>query len=849
MRPIIKTDADIIGGWGLVPALDGDLATVTPSPTDPTAPTATTDQQTQTATITAVVQQTLLPPPPPPNACITADGHSFSQAFYIWLLKLQQRVGGFSASPTNDAAVLAYDPYPRPTEPSHDLSFDTSPRPTPFMEWQVDPSPRPTNPEDLWPTPDVRQWVLAQHYPSDSLVVHKAGTETITGDKTFTGLVNADEVRFTAGITPANTLGTTYWDADSQTLATIVDVTNGVALQHGQEVMIRCVNKTGSIITDGQVVYVNDAQGNRPTAALAKADNITTSMCIGVATQNIAINAEGFVTTIGLVHGYDTRAFIDGQKMYLSNVTAGLLTPTVPVSPGYLVMVATALNSTVNGSIFVHPEHPIALDSTLTADTDLASPSQKAVKAYFASGAVPPTRTISTTAPLTGGGDLSANRTFAIPAATASVNGYATSTQITKLDGIATGAQVNVLESVSGTAPVVVGAVTAKSQAISMAAATAIVPGYLTAADWTTFNSKLTSALTSGFIFVGNASNVATGVAVTGDAAMSNAGVLGVNKTRLNVRNETGVTIASTRAVYVNGFNNLPLILLADNTDEAKHNVVGITIAPIAHQADGFIATSGQCDAETNAWAVGTELYVSSAGVLTSTEPTSGEVRHAAIVTVRANYPTGKLLVYNGMESAVRGVGVGSGITDRLGDSAGATVWSLHNYADAEVAKITSLGALTALTVAKTGGTAAQFLKADGTVDSTLYTALPTTTAVASATLTAGQWVNFHNVAGAKNCRPADMTDATKPAQGFVLAGFASAATATVYLYGINTVIPVGAYAAADVGKPVFLSTAGGTTLTPPTTTGNLLQQVGWVDAVGATVTVNFTNSSGIVRA
>ena len=328
MRPVIKTDADIIGGWGLVPALDGDLATVTPNPTDPTAPTATTDQQTQTAATTAIIQQTLLPPPPPPNACITADGHSFSQAFYIWLLKLQQRVGGFSASPTNDAAVLAYDPYPRPTEPSHDLSFDTSLRPTPFMEWQVDPSPRPTNPEDLWPAPDVRQWVLAQHYPSDSLVVHKAGTETITGDKTFTGLVNADEVRFTAGITPANTLGTTYWDADSQTLATIVDVTNGVALQHGQEVMIRCVNKTGSIITDGQVVYVNDAQGNRPTAALAKADNITTSMCIGVATQNIAINAEGFVTTIGLVHGYDTRAFIDGQKMYLSNVTAGLLTPT-----------------------------------------------------------------------------------------------------------------------------------------------------------------------------------------------------------------------------------------------------------------------------------------------------------------------------------------------------------------------------------------------------------------------------------------------------------------------------------------------------------------------------------------
>ena len=42
-------------------------------------------------------------------------------------------------------------------------------------------------------------------------------------------------------------------------------------------------------------------------------------------------------------------------------------------------------------------------------------------------GLVPTSRTISTTSPLTGGGDLSADRTIAIPAATASVNGYLTS--------------------------------------------------------------------------------------------------------------------------------------------------------------------------------------------------------------------------------------------------------------------------------------------------------------------------------------------------------------------------------------------------------------------------------------
>lgn len=42
-------------------------------------------------------------------------------------------------------------------------------------------------------------------------------------------------------------------------------------------------------------------------------------------------------------------------------------------------------------------------------------------------GGVPTSRTISTTSPLTGGGDLSANRTIAIPAANGSTNGYLTS--------------------------------------------------------------------------------------------------------------------------------------------------------------------------------------------------------------------------------------------------------------------------------------------------------------------------------------------------------------------------------------------------------------------------------------
>ena len=60
-----------------------------------------------------------------------------------------------------------------------------------------------------------------------------------------------------------------------------------------------------------------------------------------------------------------------------------------------------------------------------------------------------------------------------IPDATTSVRGLMLAADKAKLNGIATGAQVNVLESVSGTGPIVVAAVSAKSQAISLSLLTA----------------------------------------------------------------------------------------------------------------------------------------------------------------------------------------------------------------------------------------------------------------------------------------------------------------------------------------------------------------------------------------
>ena len=201
--------------------------------------------------------------------------------------------------------------------------------------------------------------------------------------------LTAKSIQFnTTSPVTSNTQGNTYWDSTYETLSTVLDPVNGVVLQHGQEVHIQCVNKTLATILNGQAVYINDAQGNRPTCALARADSLSTCQVIGIATQDIANNAAGLITVIGRVNGIDTSVYsADGKTLYLSATTAGALTETAPSSPNYVVRVGTNLNTTHNGALFVNPNRALAADTTMAANTNSVPPTQAAAKAYANSAA------------------------------------------------------------------------------------------------------------------------------------------------------------------------------------------------------------------------------------------------------------------------------------------------------------------------------------------------------------------------------------------------------------------------------------------------------------------------------
>ncbi|QVQ57099.1 hypothetical protein ELBI_94 [Anabaena phage Elbi] len=149
----------------------------------------------------------------------------------------------------------------------------------------------------------------------------------------------------------------------------------------------------------------------------------------------------------------------------------------------------------------------------------------------------------------------------------------------------------------------------------------------------------------------------------------------------------------------------------------------------------------------------------------------------------------------------------------------------------------------TAIAASTGAGDASKIIMTDptGKIDSTLMPSgigAATKSILASEALVAGDFVNIYNNAGTINVRKADNSN-NRPANGFVLSPFSSASNATVYLQGENT-----ARTGLTPGSVYFLSTAGGASLTAPTTTGTIIQQLGY--STGAT-SINFEYNDAIV--
>ena len=93
-------------GWGPVPTLGGSAASSIPSST--TTPSATQSVQGADAATQAVAQAIFLPPVPA-QVIMAVDP---SGALLRWFQILTRKLGGYTATPIDDALTLADDPMP-----------------------------------------------------------------------------------------------------------------------------------------------------------------------------------------------------------------------------------------------------------------------------------------------------------------------------------------------------------------------------------------------------------------------------------------------------------------------------------------------------------------------------------------------------------------------------------------------------------------------------------------------------------------------------------------------------------------------------------------------------------------
>ncbi len=290
-------------------------------------------------------------------------------------------------------------------------------------------------------------YVIPTQAMLDAKVPYTGATGNVTlGEHQLT----AGQVAFDQTPTGSAGVGVMRWNDTDGTLDLGLKGGN-VTLQVGQEMVARVVNKTGADLLEAnyQVVRISSAQGQRLAVQLAQANNDANSVdTIGIVTETITNNQEGFITILGQVKEINTtgslqgETWADGDVLYLSPTTAGKITNIKPTAPQHMVAVGyVEYAHAQHGKIFckvqngyeleeLHDVAPLPYIDKGVLYRDTATNLWKSATIGTLLGYTPVTsaRTISTTAPLTGGGDLSADRTLSMPAATTSANGYLTST-------------------------------------------------------------------------------------------------------------------------------------------------------------------------------------------------------------------------------------------------------------------------------------------------------------------------------------------------------------------------------------------------------------------------------------
>ena len=165
-------------------------------------------------------------------------------------------------------------------------------------------------------------------------------------------------------------VGSMYWNSTEGTVELVHD---GATQEIGQELYIKVRNTTGSTIPNGTPVYFDGRAGNRPRIHPAIANSHATSVVMGITTEDIDDNSDGYVTSFGYVRQIKTNysgsgdwgdTWNEGDNLYVSKAIPGQLTNVEPSAPHHSDVVGQVgvIGGAGIGSIFVNIRHHFTLE-------------------------------------------------------------------------------------------------------------------------------------------------------------------------------------------------------------------------------------------------------------------------------------------------------------------------------------------------------------------------------------------------------------------------------------------------------------------------------------------------------
>lgn len=345
------------------------------------------------------------------------------------------------------------------------------------------------------------------------------------------GISSPDFIQFDTIYATALTAGQLGWDGNN-TLG--LGMAGGNVTQHiGEDQFF--YTKATSAITKGQVVMFTGAVGASGVPTGAPATGIADgSYIMGIAAENIALNAFGLVQTFGTLRNVNTTGYADGEILWYNPAVTGGLTASKPSAPNVKVQMAAVINggSAGGGTILIRINPGSTLGgSDSNAQIGTASNGQiityDNTNGYWKNTSLTAGTGISVTPSSTGVltvANTAPDQVVSITGAGgASISGTYPNFTITTPSGTVT--------SVSGTAPIASSG--GATPAISISQATTSTDGYLSSTDWNTFNNKGTVTSVSG-------TGSVNGITLTG--TVNSSGSLTLGGTLSNVSLATQVT-------------------------------------------------------------------------------------------------------------------------------------------------------------------------------------------------------------------------------------------------------------------------------------------------------------------